>query len=92
MPRTPEQEKAFARVDQLLMQMLCAAGAELLKAGLDAEDMGDKIGFALVMFDFGDPGGSMAYASTAQRDDFLRLLDELRGKLAASLPDAKKGD
>jgi hypothetical protein len=34
----------------------------------------------------------MAYASTAQRGDFLRLLDEMRGKLAAATPDAAKGD
>ena len=39
---------------------------------------------------FGE-GGTMAYASTAQRADFLRLLDELRGKLAAVVPDAPAG-
>jgi len=87
----PNREKILARVDAVLMQMLCKAAAEQIHGTLKDEGMADQIGLALVMFDFGDHG-TMAYASTANRDDFLRLLDELRGKLAASLPDAKGGD
>lgn len=41
-----------------------------------------KMGFALLIFDFGD-GGTMAYSSNARRADMIRALDELLVKLRA---------
>jgi hypothetical protein len=42
--------------------------------------LGSKVGYALVLFDFGD-AGSMAYASNADRSDMVRTLRELISKL-----------
>lgn len=39
-----------------------------------------RLGFALLVFDFGDTG-TMAYASNADRQDMIRALDECRRKL-----------
>jgi hypothetical protein len=75
-------------VDRLVLEAFTAAMAKIvgkdIQAALKAEGMAAKIGFALVMFDFGAEG-NIAYASNADREDFLRALDELRGKLAATL-------
>jgi hypothetical protein len=99
MNKTPREQyaerfgdKAAGRVDQLMLQAVCAAGLEQLVGGLKDEDMHRQIGVTVIMFDFGPPGGAMAYASSANREDFLRLLDELRGKLAATMPDTPRGD
>jgi hypothetical protein len=43
-------------------------------------DMPEGRGFVLVSFDFGE-GGSMAYASTGQREDTVHMLRELLSKL-----------
>ncbi|MEP6651803.1 MAG: hypothetical protein ABJA82_00500 [Myxococcales bacterium] len=42
--------------------------------------MPEGVGFALVMFDFG-PGGSLAYCSSAQREDMIKVLAEMRETL-----------
>lgn len=77
------------KADQLVMEAFCATMAahvgRQIQDALKAEGMHKEIGFALITFDFGE-GGSIAYASNADRADFLRAFDEMRGKLAASLP------
>jgi hypothetical protein len=47
-------------------------------------------GFLLVMFSFGE-GGFTNYISNAEREDVVRLLDELRAKLAAGDEGAPPG-
>ena len=84
-------EKAAREVDRKLLENITRAMGELLRAALAQEGVAGMLGFTLVMFEYGKEG-SMAYASTAEREDFLRLLDELRGKLAAEVPGAPKGD
>jgi hypothetical protein len=41
-----------------------------------ARSLPDGVGFVLSIFDFG-PGGNMAYISTGQREDCIRMLREL---------------
>ena len=43
-----------------------------------------KLGFAVLVFDFGD-GGHVAYMSNAQRDDMVKALRELAASLATRL-------
>jgi len=40
----------------------------------------EGIGFALLLFDFGE-GGNLTYLSNAQRDDMLRALQEFMQKV-----------
>lgn len=49
------------------------------------------VGYFLVIFDYGDPGGWWTYLSTAQREDMVRFLDEVRTKLAAGPGSVVKG-
>jgi hypothetical protein len=42
------------------------------------------LGFALVLFDFGEKG-NMAYVSTAQRADTIKMLRELCGNLERAM-------
>jgi len=84
-------EKAARTVDRKLLEGVTVALGEMIRTALAEEDVADLIGFTLVAFEYGAEG-SMAYCSTAPREDFLRLLDELRGKLAAAVPGAPKGD
>jgi hypothetical protein len=41
------------------------------------------IGFALLLFDFGD-GGGMAYMSNAEREDMIQAVEELLAELKCS--------
>jgi hypothetical protein len=50
--------------------------------GVIARECPAGVGFALVMFDFGDCG-SMAYVSNGQRDYMVRALRELLQRLEA---------
>lgn len=84
-------EKAADRVQQAILSGIVEGMAKIVRGILAEEGMDQQLGFTLILFEFGE-GGNMSYASTAQRGDFLRLLDEMRGKLAAVTPDAKKGD
>ena len=43
---------------------------------------GERKGFALLVFDFGD-GGNMQYCSNARREDMIAALRELLGKWAS---------
>lgn len=80
--------------DREVLQVFCGLMAgnisRQIQDALKSEGMVGELGFALVVFDFGDSGGSMAYASNARRPDFLRLLDELRGKLSLMVPKAEQ--
>lgn len=40
------------------------------------------VGFALLMFDFGE-GGNMTYVSNAERQDMIKALEECLGNLRA---------
>jgi|HubBroStandDraft_5_1064220.scaffolds.fasta_scaffold104127_4 hypothetical protein len=84
-------EKAADTVQRKMLEGITRSMGEIVRGVLCEEGVADMIGFTLVMFEYGDKG-SMAYASTAEREDFLRLLDELRGKLAAEVPGAPRGD
>lgn len=44
------------------------------------EQTGKKIGYCLMLFDFGEDG-SLAYGSNADRADMIKTLDEFREKL-----------
>lgn len=85
-------EEAAAKVDRILFEALVKAAAAQIQETLVEEGMEKVVGFTVIMFEFGPPGGALAYASTAQRDDFLRVLDEMRGKLANMTSDVPKGD
>lgn len=41
------------------------------------------VGFCLVLYDFG-AGGSMAYCANGQRDDVIKMLEELTEKMRRS--------
>lgn len=43
---------------------------------------GKRLGFAVLVFDFGD-GGNMQWCSNAKREDMIAALRELLGKWAA---------
>jgi hypothetical protein len=69
------------------------AKAREIAPGLDlmlAEDLGERTGFMLFLFDFASrqpdgKHGNMAYISNAQRADIIALLDEIKGNLQAGL-------
>lgn len=42
-----------------------------------------RVGYAMLLFDFGD-SGNMAYASNGKRDDMIKALTELIGHLRGS--------
>ena len=46
---------------------------------------GDGIGFALLLFEFGDAGTWSTYISNAQRDDMIKALRECANNLEAGL-------
>lgn len=83
-------ETAAQKIDQMLYQDLAAAAAAAIRQTLHQDGMEKVIGFTVIMFEFGPPGGALGYASTANREDMLRVLDEMRAKLAQSL-DAPPG-
>lgn len=39
-------------------------------------DLPSSVGFCLLLFDFGPPGGNATYISNAQRADVIRILKE----------------
>jgi hypothetical protein len=51
----------------------------------DAAGGPKRLGFALLVFDYG-AGGTMAYASNAQRADMIEAIEELIGHLRAGAP------
>ena len=69
-------EAPFARQKRIGLQALAGELAGALGAALPAE-----VGFALVVFDYGEKG-SMAYAASAQRLDVVSMLRECADKIA----------
>jgi hypothetical protein len=69
-PESPEQRKA-----RLALEASCAGIGRTLR-----EIMPPGSGFALIMFDFGEKG-NMAYVSSAEREDMIRLFVEVLEKL-----------
>ena len=55
---------------RLILERQCRAMAEQIDAGLPA-----GVGFTLFLFDFG-PKGNVAYVSSAQRADVVKLVRE----------------
>lgn len=72
-------ETASERKRRLSLERRCAALGRRLKA----EEMPENVGFALVMFDYGE-AGSMAYVGSGQRADVINMLEELLRKLRAA--------
>lgn len=66
------------------LEDLVGSIARTLHAALKTDERTDhKVGFCLLMFDFGVEG-SFAYAANADRADVVRLLKEAREKIAAA--------
>jgi GTPase len=61
------------------LESICADIGAVIRSALPS-----GTGFALVLFDFGEKG-NMAYVSTGQRADTIRVLRELAGNLERSL-------
>jgi hypothetical protein len=80
--------KAVAAAPEGGVPQAVADVARSAKRVLKEEEMDGALGFAVFVltFDVGAPGGTFAYAATGDRRDVLNLLDELRAKLAATLP------
>jgi hypothetical protein len=71
-------------MERLDLEALVGQIARMLQASLKSDpETGGKVGFCLLMFDFGVEG-SFAYAANANRADVVRLLKEAREKIAAA--------
>lgn len=77
-----EQESATARIHRLVLQRVCASVMDELIAACKSEGL-EGVGFAVMLFDFGD-GGSLAYASNGHRQDMIKLLRETLTKIERS--------
>lgn len=74
---TPEQQAQRKEVEEICADI----GRKLAGAVGDASrQAGRHLGFAFLMFDFGDKG-SFAYLSNANRKDMIRMLLEAAQKL-----------
>lgn len=65
-------------IDRGDMAKLC----QVLDSILPELKGGDRVGFALIVFDFGG-GGNIQWASNGERTDMIAALRELLGKWAA---------
>lgn len=66
------------------LETLVGKIARALQEALNSdEETQHKVGFCLLMFDFGVEG-SFSYAANANRADVVRLLKEAREKIAAA--------
>jgi hypothetical protein len=66
------------------MERSAAEIAEIVKTKLEL-DFSGKVGFCLLLFDFGEHG-NLAYMANARRSDVLNLLAEFEGVLKAQRP------
>lgn len=73
----PPHEDPEAAFQRMMLERLTA----LLATGLK-EVLPPELGFALVVFDFGE-GGNLAYASNGQRADMQRALAELLERMSS---------
>ena len=60
------------------------------------QELGERTGFVLFLFDFAErqpdgKHGHTAYISNAQREDIIALLDEIKTKLEAGLTSDPRG-
>ena len=82
-PPDPKQDAPAVAFDRMQLEEHVRVIGGLLRDAV--RDLGgDKLGFCLLLFDFG-PGGSVAYMSNAQRADMIRALDEFSAKLHGRL-------
>lgn len=70
-------ESTVEKQVRLVLEEQCAAAGRELAAACPA-----GVGFALLMFDFGE-GGNIAYFSNGRREDMIRALEELLAKWKA---------
>jgi len=73
-----DNETPKARKDRLQLQAITRGLAELIERKGELRQAG--IGFALVLYDFGDRG-SIAYASNGNREDMRKALREMLEKM-----------
>jgi hypothetical protein len=69
-------------MDRPDLEEMCGGVARILQQAIKEDRFGERVGFCLLMFDFGEEG-SFAYAANAQRADVVRLLKEAREKIGA---------
>jgi hypothetical protein len=67
------------RAERLQLEEHCRVIGGLLRNAV-SDLGGPRIGFALLLFNFGD-GGSIAYMSNAERRDMINALEELIARL-----------
>lgn len=65
------------------LEKSCRVLAPMLDQGL-ASEHGERVGFVLMVFDFGDKG-NLAYISNSQREDVISTLKEITARLEAGL-------
>lgn len=70
----------MARRTRAGLEELTGDIARLLQLAIKESGEGGKIGFCLLMYDFGDEG-SFAYAANAVRADVVKLLKEAADKV-----------
>lgn len=75
----PAPESPDEKAHRLVLQTVVTGVMDELVKAIKAEGL-TGVGFAVMLFDFGD-GGSFAYASNADRSDFIKLLREAIPKL-----------
>lgn len=63
--------------------------ARSLDSTLHAQ-VGERVGFALLVFDFGDTG-NVAYVSNAQRPEMIKALQEILAKWESGLSTDPRG-
>lgn len=78
----------MARATQSQLQHYCQQLAPQLDEGL-ARAHGDRLGFMVFVFDFGEHG-ELAYISNAQREDLKAVVEQLRGYL--DILDGRRGN
>ncbi len=65
------------------LEVVVAGIGRAIGESVDGEFGARRVGYAVLLFDFGD-SGTMAYASNAKRDDMIKALAELLVKLRGS--------
>lgn len=71
---------------QLQMEAVVRMVGQSLGQELEDTTTGPKMGFMLMVFDFGD-GGFSAYISNAEREDMIKLLREQANRLEIGADD-----
>lgn len=75
-------ETPLERAHRLVMEHVCCGVRDELVKEMQVQDL-TGVGFAILLFDFGE-GGATAYASNGNRQDMIKLLREMVGKLERS--------